>query len=132
MIFNSISGSRKHTTDLNHSHNSRLSRCVSNHAKHGPLCKKVLTRIASIAFNVYLDTNFVCRFISVSDDWKFNGKSAKTASIEANSLLLARHGVCYIGDWLGLKATSLDYLKNGILLHALNNCLLITFLRPST
>lgn len=58
----------------------------------------------------------VCRFIYISDDLKFNGKSTQTRSIEANSLLMARNGVCFIGDWLALKATSLNYLQNGILL----------------
>lgn len=28
---------------------------------------------------------------------------------------MARDGICFIGDWLGLKPASLNYLRNGII-----------------
>lgn len=28
---------------------------------------------------------------------------------------MARDGICFIGDWLGLKPVSLNYLRNGII-----------------
>lgn len=55
----------------------------------------------------------VCRFICINDDLKFNGKCSRTNTVAANSLLMARSGVCFIGDWLGLKPASLNYLQNG-------------------
>lgn len=60
--------------------------------------------------------NFIIyRFVCISDDLKFNGKNTKTNTIEANSLLMARNGICFIGDWMGLNVASLNYLRNGIL-----------------
>lgn len=46
---------------------------------------------------------------------KFNGRCSLTKNIEANSLLLAKNGVYFVGDWLGLKSASITYLQNGAL-----------------
>lgn len=59
---------------------------------------------------------FFCRFVCINDDLKFNGRCSQMKTIEANSLLMARNGVCFIGDWLALKPASLKYLQSGILL----------------
>lgn len=44
---------------------------------------------------------------------KFNGRCSLTKDIEANSLLYAKNGVFFVGDWLGLKPASMTYLQNG-------------------
>lgn len=55
----------------------------------------------------------ICSFICIGDDMKFNGRCSVTKNIEANSLLLAKNGVHFVGDWLGLKPASMTYLQNG-------------------
>ncbi|XP_031627022.1 minichromosome maintenance domain-containing protein 2 [Contarinia nasturtii] len=78
-----------------------------------PISIMAITRDSATASSVMRNMgNCARRFVCINDDLKFNGICTKTKTIEANSLLMARNGVCFIGDWFGLKASSLNYLQN--------------------
>lgn len=62
---------------------------------------------------IYSTLSFYCfRFYTINEDLKANGK--RKDFIQANSMLLAHGGVCFINDWMSLKPTQLSYLKNGL------------------
>lgn len=48
-----------------------------------------------------------------SDDLKIVRSHRNGIFVEANSLLLATNGVCFIGDWSSYNASSSAYIKNG-------------------
>ncbi|XP_055303515.1 minichromosome maintenance domain-containing protein 2 [Sitodiplosis mosellana] len=78
-----------------------------------PISIMAITRDSEIASSVMRRIGDISRrFICINDDLKFNGKCSHTKTIDSNSLLMARNGVCFIGDWLGLKPASLNYLQN--------------------
>lgn len=56
---------------------------------------------------------------------KFNGRCSLTKNIVANSLLFAKNGVYFVGDWLGLKPASMTYLQNGTATSAPPHCAIV-------
>lgn len=53
------------------------------------------------------------RFYTPSGDLKIARSHRNGTFVEANSLLMATHGVCFIGDWSSYNASCSAYVKNG-------------------
>lgn len=53
------------------------------------------------------------RFLTPFGDLKIAQSHRSGQYVEANSLLMATNGVCFIGDWSSHNASSSAYVKNG-------------------
>lgn len=60
------------------------------------------------AFRVYAE-----RFYTPFGDLKIERSHRIWTMVEANSLLMATNGVCFIGDWSSYKPSCSAYVKNG-------------------
>lgn len=56
------------------------------------------------------------RFLTPFGDLKIAQSHRSGQFVEANSLLMATNGVCFIGDWSSHNASSSAYVKNGKLI----------------
>lgn len=63
------------------------------------------------------------RFYTPSGDLKTARSHRNGTFVEANSLLMATHGICFIGDWSIHNASCSAYVKNGKLLEMRNSTL---------
>lgn len=53
------------------------------------------------------------RFYTPSGDLKITKSHRNGTFIEANSLLMATNGICFIGDWSSYNSSCSAYVRNG-------------------